>query len=157
MTEKLKLFVCIVGGDQAFPVLIPSSKSVSELKKAISLEKPNDLKNVDAYRLTLYKVSLLDDDSLKKNTAEAIKRDTPLKSSWDLSEYWPKSPQKNMVHVLVEVGGGVARELFYHIILFFLRLSFLPILRCYYSTSFSFLFSFNLTLPTFSDFLDDTY
>jgi hypothetical protein len=104
--DDYNLFVYIVGLDNTpFTVRIPRSKTVGDLKKAILNENPNVLKDWDAAQLTLYKVSLLDDDSLKKNAEKAIKSETSLRPTWELSDYWQKSPKSKTVHVLVEVGG----------------------------------------------------
>jgi hypothetical protein len=111
---ELTLFVYIIGLDDGFYVRISSSKFVYDLKRVILGEKSNVLKDLDADQLSLYKVSLLDDDNLKKVAEDTIKGETPLRFSWKLSDYfgndyWQKSSVSKTVHVLVEVGG-IARE-----------------------------------------------
>ncbi|CAH0481199.1 unnamed protein product [Peronospora belbahrii] len=51
----VKLFCAIVGVEgSVFSVDIDATQSVADLKDAIRLEKPNDLKDVDADRLQLF-------------------------------------------------------------------------------------------------------
>ena len=54
MAPELKLFVFIIGFNTLFSVNIQSSETVYDLKKSIRIENLNDLKGVDAARLTLY-------------------------------------------------------------------------------------------------------
>ncbi|KAG3048643.1 hypothetical protein PI124_g13412, partial [Phytophthora idaei] len=50
-----KLFCIIVGeAGSAFSVRVDESDSVDDLKKVIKVEKPNDLKDVDADKLQLF-------------------------------------------------------------------------------------------------------
>lgn len=44
---NLNLFCCIAGTDRPFPVLIPGSETIVDLKKAIRNENPNDLEGID--------------------------------------------------------------------------------------------------------------
>jgi len=51
MAPRLLLFVFIIGFDSSIPVTIESSEIIGNLKKSILIEKPSDLKDVDADRL----------------------------------------------------------------------------------------------------------
>ncbi|KAG0298955.1 hypothetical protein BGZ97_003929, partial [Linnemannia gamsii] len=46
----------------AFPVEIEASKTIGDLKELIKTKKTNDFQNVDADKLTLWRVSIPDDD-----------------------------------------------------------------------------------------------
>src|SRR5882757_5075412 len=64
MALQLKLFVFIIELKSSFHVTIESSETVSGLKGRIWEKRKNDLKGVDTYQLTLYKVELPDDRTL---------------------------------------------------------------------------------------------
>ncbi|KAK5797017.1 hypothetical protein F5H01DRAFT_373560 [Linnemannia elongata] len=62
--NHLTLF-CLVDGEatsNAFPVKIESSKTIGDLKEFIKSKKTNDFQDVDADKLTLWRVSIHDDD-----------------------------------------------------------------------------------------------
>ncbi|KAG0276645.1 hypothetical protein BGZ95_007258 [Linnemannia exigua] len=65
MAHNLLTLFCIVEGEalsRTFPVEIESSKAIGDLKKLIKTEKANDFQDVDADKLTLWRVSIPDDD-----------------------------------------------------------------------------------------------
>ena len=59
-TMKLKIFCLLLPNDDhsrhCFSVLIDNDQTVDDLKKGIKLEKANDLKDIDADNLILFKV-----------------------------------------------------------------------------------------------------
>src|ERR1700761_4537007 len=82
MATVLNLYVYIIGlGSTTFPVDIGSHATVGHLKKAIKDEKKNDLKDIDADRLTLYKVSIPDGKNLEQSAQQAIRKGPKLKGS----------------------------------------------------------------------------
>ena len=58
-------------GKDSFPVTIESSGTVGKFRERILEKKPNDLKGVNADRLTLYQVQLLDDETLEQSALHA--------------------------------------------------------------------------------------
>ncbi|KAG0302864.1 hypothetical protein BGZ97_002144, partial [Linnemannia gamsii] len=50
------------GTSNAFPVEIESTKTIGSLKELFKAKKTNDFQDVDADRLTLWRVSIPDDD-----------------------------------------------------------------------------------------------
>ncbi|KAG0272311.1 hypothetical protein BGZ95_011952, partial [Linnemannia exigua] len=69
MTNNLLTLFCLVDGDattNAFPVEIESTKTVSDLKYLIRTEKSPGFNDVDADKLTLWRVSIpdVDDDEI---------------------------------------------------------------------------------------------
>ena len=83
---QLKLFVFIIRLNTLFPVTIESSETVGDSKESIVIENPNDLKGVDADRLSLYQVELPDDDTLEQSAAQAVNAATSVSSPfWNIS------------------------------------------------------------------------
>jgi len=91
---KLKLLVFVIGLDSSFPVTIQSLETVDDLKKAIVNEKSNDLKDVDPSGLTLFKVSLPDDETLKRLTPQTFQEE--IKPSHELSKLFPEKPPETI-------------------------------------------------------------
>ncbi|KAG9065188.1 hypothetical protein KI688_002511 [Linnemannia hyalina] len=60
MTNHLTLF-CLVDG--AFPVEIESTKTIGDLKKLIKAEQSPDFDDIVANNLTLWRVSIPDDEN----------------------------------------------------------------------------------------------
>jgi hypothetical protein len=121
----LKLSVLVAGLGSPFVVRIPRSDIVYDLKKAILGKKPNDLKHVDADRLTLWKImtplrigSSSAEASMFKSTINNIKFPVPesdqafggdgtvqlLFLTKTLSEYWKQTPDQDNLHVIVQVS-----------------------------------------------------
>jgi crinkler effector protein len=74
MATVLNLYVYIIGlGNTAFPLDIESHATVGHLKDAIKEKKKNDLKDIDADRLTLYKVSIPYGKNLEQLARQAIR------------------------------------------------------------------------------------
>jgi hypothetical protein len=99
---NLTLFVYVIGLGSLFPVDLERSETVSHLKDAILLEKPNALKGVDARRLVLYKVALPYADDLKESVSQALKEElkNPLMK---LSKIFLTNPPEEEISILVEV------------------------------------------------------
>jgi hypothetical protein len=107
MSSHLNLFVYVIGpGSSSFPVTMERSETVGHLKKAILKEKPNDLKDVDADRLILYKVELPDDENLEQSAHDATKEELRVPSRV-LSKIFPSNLPEETVSILV----GLPKEL----------------------------------------------
>jgi len=99
----LRLFVYILGPDGcSFCVTVKSSETVGELKDAILKEKPDQLRDVDAYELVLYKVSLPDDKTLEQSAAQALDEELVVASK-KLSELFPIKPPAGTVSIVVKI------------------------------------------------------
>jgi hypothetical protein len=115
--STLKLFVYIIGTDVPFPVSSDRSDTVGDLKDAILKKNPETLHGIDARQLTLYKVRLIDDDSLGERASEELakKKGTALRSTWKLLTHFDDAilDDDGVVHVLVETpdGAGECLEL----------------------------------------------
>jgi hypothetical protein len=55
---KYKLFCFLVGGNGVFLVNIDKTETVGDLKKEIKKEKPADLRDIDADKLTLFEAEV---------------------------------------------------------------------------------------------------
>jgi hypothetical protein len=99
---NLTLFVYVIGLGSLFPVDLERSETVSHLKDAILLEKPNALKGVDARRLVLYKVALPYVKDLEESASQALKEELENPMS-ELSEIFPEKPRAEVISILVEV------------------------------------------------------
>ncbi|KAF9991786.1 hypothetical protein BGZ79_003981, partial [Entomortierella chlamydospora] len=106
-SEKVKLF-CILDGDStAFPVKVAADETVGELKKAIKGEKPNDLQDVDADKLVLFRVSVASSPKKQITLSKLIeeKECTPKEledPTSEISEVFSTAPAKKTVHVIVQ-------------------------------------------------------
>src|SRR5712672_1440236 len=109
MASQLKLFAYIIGLNTSSQVTIESSETIGNLKTSILVENPNDLKGVDADRLTLYQVQLPDDETLEQSALQALKHPGKKKlfASQLLSEIFPTDPPARTVSILVDIGGSV--------------------------------------------------
>jgi len=81
---------------------VKSSETVGELKDAILKEKPDQLRDVDAYELVLYKVSLPDDKTLEQSAAQALDEELVVASK-KLSELFPIKPPAGTVSIVVKI------------------------------------------------------
>ena len=97
--------LCLVKGNtlaNAFSVKISREEPISELKKAIKAEKQNDFAGVDADRLKLWKVSIPgDQDDQLRNLI--LQDSDELLAIDDIGDYWPTSPPKKHIHVIVKL------------------------------------------------------
>ncbi|KAF9537358.1 hypothetical protein EC957_008398 [Mortierella hygrophila] len=109
MPNNLLPLFCLVDGEattNAFPVEIESTKTVGDLKELISSNIPNTFSGVDAKDLTLWRVSIPDDDGddevpivLDKVNNKDKKK---LRATSELSEVFPSKPPKDTIHVIVQ-------------------------------------------------------
>jgi len=68
------------------------------------LEKnSNNLKGVDADRLTLYQVNFSDVKTLAQSAVQAAQNNEPLSPITPLSETFPTSPPAETINIVVEV------------------------------------------------------
>src|SRR4051794_4040922 len=97
--------LCLVKGNtlaNAFSVKISREEPISELKKAIKAEKQNDFAGVDADKLKLWKVSIPgDQDDQLRNLI--LQDSDELLAINDIGDYWPTSPPKKHIHVIVKL------------------------------------------------------
>ena len=106
----LKFFVYIYGlGGTSFLVSIKRSQNVDDLKEAIKKRRQNKLNHVDSDELTLYKVSLPDDENLAKGAEDALanpdvheKLNPP---SCVISRMFPRKPPNDKVSIIVTLPG----------------------------------------------------
>ncbi|KAF9397540.1 hypothetical protein BGX21_008749, partial [Mortierella sp. AD011] len=102
MSTEITLFCIIEGDSVAFPVDIPSQKTVGHLKKAIHKEKSNDLQHVDADKLILFHVSIADEGNPVH--LENVESKAPLiKSTDEISEVFGTAPAKKTIHIIVQL------------------------------------------------------
>src|SRR2546423_15612717 len=95
--------LCLVKGNttaSAFAVDIDREKLVSHLKKAIKAEKAPEFDNFPANKLKLWKVTIpgYQDDQLRNLSLEGNEE---LSAINDIGDYWPESPPKKHIHVIV--------------------------------------------------------
>ncbi|KAF8923165.1 hypothetical protein BGZ47_004977, partial [Haplosporangium gracile] len=87
-----------------FSVDIDASKTVDHLKKLIKTEKANDFQDVDADKLTLWRVSI--PLVPKKDRKDISLGDVPLKEELDetddLSDVFPDKLPKKTIHIIVQ-------------------------------------------------------
>lgn len=109
-SSKSKLLVCVLFPDDKaaqlpFRVLVDKDDLVADLKKAIKLGTAPMLDHLPPQKLTLYKVSIPNDDDLMERLnnfplENGIKLDL---STSKLSEYFKEEPLKDRVHVVVQL------------------------------------------------------
>src|SRR5216683_2082841 len=105
MVARITLYAYIIGlSDRSFPVTIANSETVGQLADAILKKKPNDLKNVDADRLDLYKVSFPDDATLKQSARQPLDQKLDAGSE-ELSQLFPINPPARTVSIIVDIQG----------------------------------------------------
>src|SRR5271170_5522924 len=97
--------LCLVKGNttaNAFPVHIEGSSLVGDLKDAIKAKKQNDFAGVDADKLKLWKVTIPGDhDDQLRNLI--LQDSEELLAINDIGDYWPTSPPKKHIHVIVKL------------------------------------------------------
>ena len=81
---------------------------MGDLKQAIKLRKLPSLDNYQSAKLTLYKISILEDDNLAEKLANLqLEEDIKLKYvSWALSDYFKEEPLKRHIHIVVVAPAG---------------------------------------------------
>ncbi|KAG0354094.1 hypothetical protein BG005_006763 [Podila minutissima] len=104
MTDiRLTLF-CVVEGEtpsNAFPVEIESTKTTGHLKNLIKAKKTKNFHDVAADKLTIWKVSISDEEE-RTVLLDNFPDRTKLKATRDLSEAFTEEPPKKTVHIIVE-------------------------------------------------------
>ena len=89
-----------------FLIKIAKSKTVSALRDAIKDKIPHRLNGIDAIELTLYKVTIFDDDNLAQ-TLKTLRFDgsddriEKLRDISPLSEVFPDGVERNHLHIVV--------------------------------------------------------
>ena len=103
MATVLKPFIYVIGiGNSSFSVTIESSKTVDDLKDAIKEKKKNDLKDIDADRLALYKVSIPEGKNLEQSALQAIREASELDvSSRHLSKVFQEPIGEEEISIVV--------------------------------------------------------
>ncbi|GBC09904.1 hypothetical protein RclHR1_00920022 [Rhizophagus clarus] len=96
---------CLIKGNttvSAFEVVVEKDKSISHLKKVIKAEQPQTFANVDAKDLKLWKVIIPgDQDDQLRNLI--LQDSDELLAINDIGDYWPTSPPKKHIHVIVKL------------------------------------------------------
>ena len=89
-----------------FKVNIKPNNDVSDLKEAIKNKNRNDFADIDAHKLTLWRVSISSDDDnelkglkLENNHDKGIKMMKPLER---ISLAFSDNPTENHIHVIVQ-------------------------------------------------------
>ncbi|KAG0248329.1 hypothetical protein BG011_000187 [Mortierella polycephala] len=107
MTNELKL-ICLVAGESAsnaFSVKASSSLIVDELKKLIKAEKAIDFHDIDADKLTLWRVSIPDDDNDDDDfpmLLDTVHEKKKLKATNKLSKLFDAELPEDTIHILVQ-------------------------------------------------------
>ncbi|KAF9369336.1 hypothetical protein CPC16_004588, partial [Podila verticillata] len=91
MTDNRLSLFCLVNGDStssAFPIKSSPDDSIGDLKKLIKAEKTNDFSDIDANKLTLWRVSLpvIPANKHRPNAVSEIAFKTELDPTDDLSD-----------------------------------------------------------------------
>ncbi|ORZ08567.1 hypothetical protein BCR41DRAFT_146441 [Lobosporangium transversale] len=93
---------CIVEGEAtSFPVEIFCDKSVGMLKQAIKVAKKPELDHAAADKLTLYKVSIPDEDKTVVES-EIVSKETLVPASMELWEIFNSELPRKTIHVFVK-------------------------------------------------------
>ncbi|KAG0259089.1 hypothetical protein BGZ95_004795 [Linnemannia exigua] len=109
ITNNPLTLLCLVDGEatsQVFPLTIPSSETVGELRKLIKAENAVDFTDVDAKNLTLWRVSIPiieDNDELPvllNNVPDKERK--KLGPATRLSKVFPEDLPEDTVHVIIQ-------------------------------------------------------
>jgi hypothetical protein len=95
----LSLYWLVDGGAtaNAFPVEIESTKTIGNLRQPIKAENPNTFIGVEAKDLTLWSVSILDDDDeIIPVLLNSIIVKEKLRATRDLSDVWGNNRPKGL-------------------------------------------------------------
>ncbi|OAQ23964.1 hypothetical protein K457DRAFT_1836886 [Linnemannia elongata AG-77] len=103
--NRLSLF-CLVNGEatsNAFSIKIPSNDTVDDLKKLIKAEKTNAFSDIDADQLTLWCVSIPDeDDNDLPVLLDAVPEKKKLKATTKLSKVFETELPEETIHIIVQ-------------------------------------------------------
>jgi hypothetical protein len=104
MSDTYTIFCILEGEDSGFPVQIESNAMVRSLKEVIREKNLLTLGGIDARRLTLYLVNVLEE---KLNVEDEMKKGPKaLSASRKLSRLFDTGPAKNTIHIIVSVPPG---------------------------------------------------
>ncbi|KAK5801605.1 hypothetical protein F5H01DRAFT_283857 [Linnemannia elongata] len=106
IVNRLNLF-CLVDGQStfnAFPVEIESNKTIGDLKDLIKGQKTPRFDDVAANELTLWHVSIADDDDDDGLPVllDSMPEKKKLKVTHELSDIFNEKPAKRMIHIIVQ-------------------------------------------------------
>ena len=108
MTDNLLNLFCLVDGEgtsNAFFVKVASADTVGDLKKLIKTEKAPRFDDVAADELTLWRVSIPDNndyDEIPVVLDNVIKDQKELRATRKLSDVWKDKPPKETIHVIIQ-------------------------------------------------------
>jgi len=105
MTDNLVTLLCLVDGESTpFPAEIESTKTIGQLKDVIKVKKTNEFSDVDADKLTLWKVSipLVPLHERKPIVLTEHKSATELDPTDDISDVFKETPPKKTIHIIVQ-------------------------------------------------------
>ena len=86
-----------------FSIEIAGDESVHKLKERIKDKKQNNLKDVDTYRLMLWKVDTPDDQDIDSS---GLASEDELKPTQRINRYWKVTPLVEHIHIFVRVPDG---------------------------------------------------
>ena len=84
-----------------FSDTIGTDETVDDLKKRIKVENAPDLNDIDAARLSLWKVDLTKPQDIKPDD---LTDENVLDPLWTISEYWDEVPEK-CIHIYIRIAG----------------------------------------------------
>src|ERR1700720_3386894 len=87
--------------DRVFPVKVPKAASVGELRKAIWEKNKHKFDDIDASSLTLWKVSIADEE-LDSKVDEGLVGGTKLRDLAQLSQVFSDPPKPGHLHIIVQ-------------------------------------------------------
>ncbi|KAG0038060.1 hypothetical protein BGZ82_001195 [Podila clonocystis] len=101
----MSLFCLVDGEATPFTVEVDRTKTVDHLKDLIKAKKANDFSDIDADKLTLWRVSILDDDDDDENLPILLgnipgKDRKKLKAAHELSDLFNEKPAKRTIHII---------------------------------------------------------
>ncbi|KAF9284123.1 hypothetical protein BGZ68_004905 [Mortierella alpina] len=110
MTDNLLTLLCLVdGGKTSFRIKINSTETVDGLKELIKEKNSNIFSDVDAYQLTLWKVSIPVAPNGERKEISLV--DVPSKEEFDetddISDVFKVKPPKKTIHIIVQRPQGI--------------------------------------------------
>ncbi|KAG0196577.1 hypothetical protein BGX28_009963 [Mortierella sp. GBA30] len=107
MSDNFLNLFCLVDGEptsNAFPLSIPSAQTVGQLKKLIKSEKTHAFSDIDADKLTLWRVSIQDNDEEDDLPIllDSVPDKKKLKATHELSDIFEEKPPKKTIHVIIQ-------------------------------------------------------
>ncbi|KAG0220672.1 hypothetical protein BGW42_000215, partial [Actinomortierella wolfii] len=105
-TNPLNLF-CLVDGEStssAFPVSVSTTTTIGELKELIKVKKANDFEDVDADKLTLWRVNypVIAAHKLQPVLLESMDSAAELDPMDDMADVFQAAPPKRTIHIIVQ-------------------------------------------------------